>query len=610
VRSDLVSIAFAAALLLAGPAAADVHAILQANRAATGNQPAQGTLDTLYSYAGQGMSGQTRSIADLATGRFIDSFAIGPIRGASGYDGRTPWQTDSGGGSTPQRGGDRLMLAINEAYRDGNLWWQPDFGGAKVDFVGRDAGGDHLRFAPRGGKAFDIWFDATTHLVTHVRELQGFSVVDTEYRDYVQRHGMRVPGEALSYSDGDKSDPQTAKLISAEVRPVRPVSAYAMPANHFADWSIAGGMHQVTLPFRLFNNHIIVEAVIDGRGPIPILIDTGGHSIVTSSTVEALNLDSQGAATAGGAGESTQTAGYTKVDSIALGGMTLRHQTVLTMDFAPVEVEGIKLGGMLGSELFQRFVIRIDYGASTLTLIDPAHFKPTSGDGVAIRFDFYDHIAQLHGAVAGRPARLDIDTGSGAQISLTKPYVEAQKLRAAFPNGILTVDGWGVGGPVKSYDAMLPSLALGPVVTSDVVAGLTTQDKGSFSDAYLDGNVGTGFLKRFVVTFDYGRRFLYLRRLAHPLPDTGTFDRAGMWLNLAKDGFQIMSVADGGPAAAAKLAPGDVVTQIGDRPSTGMTLDEARRTFRIATAGTPIAIVYRRDGSIARTSVTPRILVR
>jgi hypothetical protein len=43
---------------------------------------------------------------------------------------------DISGAITPEAGGDKRQLAVNEAYRDSEQWWRADRGGAKIE---RDA---------------------------------------------------------------------------------------------------------------------------------------------------------------------------------------------------------------------------------------------------------------------------------------------------------------------------------------------------------------------------------------------------------------------------------------------------------------------------------------
>jgi hypothetical protein len=54
----------------------------------------------------------------------------------------------------------------------------------------------------------------------------------------------------------------------------------------------------------------------------------------------------------------------------------------------------------------------------------------------------------------------------------------------------------------------VPAPSIGAVVTRSVVARRSDSKGGSFSDPNCDGNIGGGFLKRYVVTFDYAHQLL------------------------------------------------------------------------------------------------------
>jgi predicted aspartyl protease len=570
----------------------DVAAILAAHQRAVGAIPASGTITLHNSYSGQGLTGTTDSAWDIASGRFADRYEIAPTSGANGFDGDTAWQTDLSHASTPQGGGDRPALAINDAYRRANLWWRTDRAGAQIEKLGRDAEGEHVRVTPLGGKAFDAWFDADSHQLAAVREVIGFQTYTTRYRDYAEHAGVHVAG-TITVDDGSGPDGlQTIRLQQFALEAARPASAYAMPTTLPDDWTIADASGQVTLPFRLLNNHIFIDASVNGKGPFPFLVDTGGHDILTPSTAKALGLRPIGAIEASGAGDKTQTSGYTRIDSLSFGAASLRKQTVLILDFSPKDVEGFVVGGMIGSEVFQRFVVRIDYGASTISFIDPKRYRATDG-GSKVPFVFYDHMPQVQGRFADLPGRFNIDTGSRSEVTITQPFVQAHDLGKRFP-GIVTVDGWGVGGPSRSHVVRAPSLELGTVSVSDVTAGLATQTKGAFSDANYEGNVGSGFLKRFVTTFDYAHRTMVLKTIANPGPDVGTFDRSGMWINLADGGFAVVEVAAGGAAAQAGVAIGDVITTLDGKPVSEFALADARRMLRSKPAGTRVVLGIRR----------------
>jgi hypothetical protein len=54
---------------------------------------------------------------------------------------------------------------------------------------------------------------------------------------------------------------------------------------------------------------------------------------------------------------------------------------------------------MIGVDFFERFVIQIDYGTRTLTLIDPVHFGPgeRADAGTPVPLKFYSHMPQVSG---------------------------------------------------------------------------------------------------------------------------------------------------------------------------------------------------------------------
>jgi hypothetical protein len=259
-----------------------------------------------------------------------------------------------------------------------------------------------------------------------------------------------------------------------------------MPVGVPGNGSLPSG--QVRVPFRLLNNHVIVDVIVNGKGPFPFLLDTGGHDIITPATLAALDLASQGKTPSGGGGEGLATNGYAKVDRLDVGGAALVDQTVATLDFSPVTIEGIRLGGMLGLEFMERFVVRIDYGARTATIMDRRMFDANErkASGIAVPFTFYEHMPQVAGTFDGRPARFDIDTGSRSDVTLTSPFVQRAGLRSAYPDGVLATEGWGVGGPTRSYLVRAERMTLGSVTVPRPITGLSTARRGALGDAFYE----------------------------------------------------------------------------------------------------------------------------
>jgi hypothetical protein len=604
--------------VLALAAAAPVHAqtpqttvdaILAANHAAVGDAPSSGMAQFDYAYSGAGLTGTRRDVTDLAQGAFVSQEEAQGIADAHGYDGRTPWQRDISGASIDQEGGDRIPVAISEAYRYANLWWRPDHGGASITLADRDTldgrACDHLVVTPRGGKSFDAWFDAATHLLTRIAEDQQFFHTRVFYSDYRPVSGIMLPHAVVVDEGAGEAGYDRLTLTRFNVTAPAPLTTYGRPNEPLTGVTLDDGAASVTVPFRLLNNHIYVQARVNGKGPYTFIVDTGGHTLVSPTLISALGLKAVGAAPMTGAGEKTATSGFVQVDEIAVGGLRLRDKMAFAANIYKPAIEGVQVDGMIGFEVFRRMAVRIDYGRQTLTFFDPARFEPVDA-GTAIPFVFYDHLPMIRGLIDDLPARFDIDTGSRSELDVTGPFVAAYHLRDRFPKGVSAVTGWGVGGPSRSYTVRLPSLTLGGVRVENPTAGLSEDKHGSISDPNYDGNVGSGFLKRFVVTFDYAHQVMYLKPIVPAPIDAGRFDRSGMWINAQSGGYEVVEVTAGGPAAQAGLAVGDVITSLDGHPTKPDGLSDARILLKARLAGSSVQAVVKRGGETRTVTLVLR----
>jgi PDZ domain/Aspartyl protease len=575
-----------------------VAAILDTYHTAVGKLPATGGVEFDYDYSGFGLTGSRKDLVDLETGAFVSGGQADIVSEAHGFDGKVPWQRDTSGANTPQEGGDRIPVAVSEAYLLANLWWRAGYGGATIAYGRREVADGHtldeLTVTPQRGKTFSAWFDADTHLLARIDADRQFFHTRTLFADYRRERGVLLPHEVTIDNGSGEANYEHLRLTRFSVGAPRPLSAYACPTAPPTGGSIDGGATSVTLPFRLLNNHIYVNVTINGKGPFTYIVDTGGHNLVAPHLVTELGLKSVGAAAMSGAGEKTAASGFTHVDDIGLGALHLRNQLGFAAEIYDPSIEGIQVDGMVGFELFRRFAVQIDYGRQVMTLTDPTRFDPT-GAGTAVPFVFYDHLPMVRGTLADLPARFDIDTGSRSEVDITSPFVAAHELRSRFSKGVSAVTGWGVGGPARSYVVRLPSLTLGGVRVDAPVAGLSEDHGGSFSDPNYEGNIGSGFLKRFVVTFDYAHQTMYLRPITPAPVDVGRFDRSGLWINSEPEGYLVTDVASNSPAARAGLQNGDIITRLDGAKPRIDGLSEARSQLRSRPAGTRIAVEFKRN---------------
>lgn len=570
------------------------------------------TAETDYAYVGQGMTGKQHSISDLKDGRFVDADAIGPMNVANGYDGTHAWAKDPSGTVTLQDGGDNRQLAINEAYRRANLWWRADRGGAAIadDGVKTEGGGayDVLTVSPPGGKPFDAWFDAHSHLLARTVEQQGVQTITVTYSDYAPESGALV-AHKMVVNQGDHKYDQTLTLTAAKFESVQPAAAYAMPKAKTADYAIAGDAKETTFPFQLINNHIYADVTVDGRGPLLFIFDTGGVNLVTPSLAAQLGLKSEGRMEGNGAGAGHVDVGLTNVDALALGGATVNTQVfaVLPLDNLS-NVEGFQEKGMVGFETFRRFVTRIDYGAHTITLIAPSAFDAKDA-GAAVPISFNGNTIEIAASYDGKPGNFTIDTGNRGGLELTTPFVAKNNLRATAGKGVDAVTGWGVGGPTRSFTTRGKELDIGPYKLEKTVVDLSTDTAGDMASSAIAGNIGAGILKRFIITLDYEHSTMYLKPVTVAVDDLDTFDRAGLWINTSDAGFKIIDVTHGTPAEEAGLKAGEEIVGVDGKSAAGLKLYDVRKMLRDEAPGTVVTFTIKSGTGTRDVPVTLRDLI-
>jgi len=120
---------------------------------------------------------------------------------------------------------------------------------------------------------------------------------------------------------------------------------------------------------------------------------------------------------------------------------------------------------------------------------------------------------------------------------------------------------------------------------SYVVVDMSLQKLGALSHAAPAGNIGSGVLKRFTVTFDYaGRRIIFEPNARTAQADA--YDRSGLWINAAEGGYRVDAVVAGSPAAQAGLSIGDLIVAVDGKPASTLPLADLRDLLRDSLPGT------------------------
>ena len=312
-----------------------------------------------------------------------------------------------------------------------------------------------------------------------------------------------------------------------------------------------------------------MPVTIDGHGPFTFELDSGGHLILTAETAEALGLRPVGQLSSTGAA-AVMRAGYVKLRELRIGDAVMRNQPAKVLPLPRWSSDRgthSPRAGIIGLELFERFVVSIDPKAKTVTLSDPAVASTHAGIPLALRFA--EDAPLVEGGYAGRAGDFMIDTGNAGPTIIEHLWAAANGLTARLKRG-LQVDDDGF--------YRCDSIRVGPVsLDREVINYVGPAKSGSESTHAVAGIYGAPLLSRFNATYDYSRGTAWLQ----PLADVGPkpFNRSG--LLLTKDPGQPLKVdgtVHGSPAAAAGLNAGDLILELDGKDTAFMSRAEAAET--------------------------------
>jgi predicted aspartyl protease len=251
---------------------------------------------------------------------------------------------------------------------------------------------------------------------------------------------------------------------------------------------------------------MMVQVRINDTEPSWFVVDTGApHTIFDPTFAQALGLKVESAPPITGTGTGKVTKSKTGPATMALNDVKvdLAEPWVIDLSKVPISKEA---KGLVGAELFEKFVVRIDPLESAFSVFDPASFHYT-GNGASIPLIveggklFFEATLEVP---AGKTVthKLRIDTGSESSVNDEIVQQSAETRRSTL--------GGGLGENFKSLSGVFTSVKIGPYILNHV-----------WGPGGSPPIVGMEILRRFIITFDAPHGRIYLEptpALSEPVP--------------------------------------------------------------------------------------------
>jgi predicted aspartyl protease len=351
-----------------------------------------------------------------------------------------------------------------------------------------------------------------------------------------------------------------------------------------------GGLQNKTIPpvpFDLTNNLIFLQARINSSKSLPFILDTGASvSVINESWAKELGIP----------------------------GVELPDTTLAAIRLSGLEAGlGQPVGGILGYDIFERYIVEIDYASRLVRLYGVESYK-YSGKGQALPITIEERTPFIRARIlkpygGSAEGKFEFDTGQTGALTLTGSFVTQNKLLAPSQRTLQITTGAILAGQVNARVSRVRGLQLGHFVIANPTTNITqgAQDTGLSTEKA--GLIGGEILRRFKVIVDYKRERVILEasnRLASPFE----FDMSGM--SLAAPGpdfrtYRVRTLVEGSPAAEAGVKVGDIITAISSRPAAEMTLSQIRQMLR--EARTEYVLSIKRGDDLMQIKIKTRKLI-
>jgi hypothetical protein len=392
-------------------------------------------------------------------------------------------------------------------------------------------------------------------------------------------------------------------------------SLLAQQGPRILGFTLPQGKTRVSIPIEIYNNLVVMPVVVNGQLPMKFILDTGVRTAILTekSYSDILGIPYSRQFIIAGPGNVHTITAYVAndINLFIPPGITGAGHALLVLEKDYLELRnylGAEVHGVLGYELFSRFIIQINYQDKLLDIIDPAQFKPRRRfQALPITIeDTKPFIVTPAETPAKRNVKLLVDTG--ASFSLLLDPQSDHDIQVPTRH-ISTIIGRALGGEITGKIGRVSSLSLGKYTLNQVITNYP--DVNSYLDTLKasstkrNGSLGSEVLSRFTTIFDYSRGFLYLKKNASFKKEFNN-DLSGVTLK-AKGArlktFEIVDVRKNSVADLAGFVKGDILQTVNGSTAASFTLHELNNIFNTR-PGKKVIIEVDRSGQKVKKTIT------
>ncbi len=368
------------------------------------------------------------------------------------------------------------------------------------------------------------------------------------------------------------------------------------------------GSKKVEIAFEEYNNLIVIPITINKFLTLKFIVDTGVETAILTEKLFADILDAQYIRELKIAGpgieDSVEVYVANRMTFYLPGGLVGKNMNLLVLkeDYLKLsENMGDEIYGIIGYDIFSRFVVEINYQEKKLILHDPKTYKPKRRF-TSVPITIINSKPFLSTSISQKQETnsLDIMVDTGASHAALLDFSSSASAEKYLPsNKIVTRLGTGIGGEISGYLSRLDNLSIAQFSFDSVLFSAPFEGiyNKSIKRGSQYGTIGGEILRRLHVIIDYRNGKMYLEKSKN-YGDAFEHDMSGLTLNAKGenlDTLEIVEIKEYSPAYDAGIRKGDVIVKINGRHLGNSSLSDIVGMLR-RREGMKVKCKYLRNG--------------
>jgi hypothetical protein len=378
---------------------------------------------------------------------------------------------------------------------------------------------------------------------------------------------------------------------------------------------------RVDIPFEYENDFIVIKVIVNDVFPLRFIFDTGAeHTILTQREItDVLQVNYARRIPILGADLRKELYAWLALGlKLNIEGLIAPNRSVLVLEEDYLnfrEFAGIDVNGILGADIFRRFVVRINYKQRIISLFDPSSYKPPRASRfteLPLEMDRSKPFITAPVAITGNsltPCKLLLDTGAAlALLVYTNTHPQLQLPQQVVRSNL----GLGLGGNIEGFMGRTQKMQIGDAALSGIITHFQEipSPEDSLRTPDRNGIIGNQILSRFQLIIDYPKGRLFLA----PAPGSKAVfksEKSGMLIAASGkrlDTFTVYDILPDSPAQAAGVQINDRIRAVNGWPVAFHTLEALSDKF-YARDGKKINLLIERNGVRFKLSFRLKSLV-